>query len=171
MSYATWEDGLSDWCELILNRYVGRGLDTVEKAIPVYAPAFDGNNPSLYISNIYRRVAAWQGRDTGTTFLAAPRSYPDLESALLTETFRASGVEYHPTWAFHRYVVDEARAGRPLGGPMGESREILVAGKKYVIQTFAQDTLYTPVADVESETNWSDVRRMSSLLKQGLTRP
>lgn len=171
VSYATWEDGLRDWCELILYRYIDRGLDTVEKAVPVYAPAFDGNDPSAYINAVYRRVAAWQGRDPDSARNFAPRSYPDLESALLSESFRANGLEYHPTWAFHRYVVAEARAGHPLGSPMGESREIIVGGKTYAIQTFALDTLYTPLAEVESQTNWSDVRRMSELLKQGLQRP
>ncbi len=43
--FRNWQDGIHDWCERINERYINeRGLDTVEKAIPVYAPSSDGNN-------------------------------------------------------------------------------------------------------------------------------
>ncbi len=164
VSYNSWEDGLRDWCELILNRYIGQGLDTVEKAVPVYAPAFDGNDPDAYTNAIRRRVAVWQGQDPGQFVDPSVHSYASLETGLLTETFMASGLEYNPQWAFHRYMLQEAQAGRPLGSPLDDSRVITVNGQRYAIQTFALDTLYTPLADVESETNWSDVRRLSDLL-------
>jgi hypothetical protein len=163
VSYASWQDGLRDWCELILGRYVGQGLDTVEKAVPVYAPAFDGNNPAAYINSMHRRIAVWQGQDPGTPETLP--SYANLETGLINESFRASDLDYNPEWAFHRYMVEEARAGRSLGSPLGPSRYITVNGRRYAVQTFALDTLYTPLADVESETNWSDVRRMSDLLR------
>lgn len=167
--YRTWQDGLRDWCELILYGYVGRGLDTVEKAIPIYAPASDGNVPTSYIATVRRLVANWQGRPivAGPPAPDVPRVYTDgLENALISETFRATGLEFHPNWAFHRYVMDETRAGRPLGSPLDESRVITVDGKKYAVQTFALDTLYTPLADDMSQTNWNDVQRFSTLLKQ-----
>lgn len=166
VSYASWEDGLRDWCELILYRYVGRGLDTVAKAIPVYAPAFDGNNPDLYINNVRRRVSVWRGRDPGPTASPPAPAYTDLRTALLVETFEASGLEYHPTWAFHHYVLNEARAGRPVGSPISGSYRIRVGAEEYAIQVFALDTLYTPLAKIEDETNWNDVRRLSDLLRQ-----
>jgi hypothetical protein len=162
VSYANWEDGVHDWCELILYGYVGRGLDTVAAAIPVYAPEFDNNDPDVYINNVRRRVAVWRGQDPGPAFVDR-HVYDSLEEGLVTETFLASDLEYHPSWAFHTFMLDEARAGRPLGSPLGESLRITADGKKYVVQTFALDTIYTPLADVESETNWSDVRRLSEL--------
>jgi hypothetical protein len=165
VSFASWEEGLRDWCELILDNYVGRGLDTVARAVPVYAPAFDGNNPDAYIDSIQRRVAIWRGQDPGVITDQAKHTYNSLEHGLLTETFMANNLDYNPTWAFHNYMVDEARAGRPLGSPMGESRHITVGGQRYVIQPFALDTLYTPLADVESDTNWGDVRRLSDLMR------
>jgi hypothetical protein len=162
VSYANWEDGVHDWCELILYGYVGRGLDTVEAAIPVYAPEFDNNDPAVYINNVRRRVAVWRGQDPGPLFVDR-HVYDTLEEGLVTETFLASDLEYHPSWAFHTFMLNEARAGRPLGSPLGESLRITADGKKYVVQTFALDTIYTPLADVESETDWSDVRRLSEL--------
>jgi hypothetical protein len=83
----------------------------------------------------------------------------------VSETFGSAGITYHPTWAFHTYMLEQARAGRPLGAPMDDSRVITVGGKKYAVQVFAQETLYTPIADEESETNWSDVRRLSELIQ------
>ncbi|NTV99954.1 MAG: glucosaminidase domain-containing protein [Oscillochloris sp.] len=161
--YASWEDGIRDWCELILFRYVNRGLDTVEKAIPVYAPSSDNNNPSGYINTIRRVVASWAGR----RFEPAPdlHSYTgSLDQALVSETFGAAEITYHPNWAFHTYMLNQAQAGRPLGAPMDDSRVITVGDKKFAVQVFAQDTLYTPLADDEENTNWSDVRRLSDLL-------
>lgn len=165
--YASWQDGLRDWCELILNRYVAKGLDTVEKAVPIYAPSTDNNVPSAYIASVRRMVAVWQGRDPDPPQDDSLRVYGnDLPSALMMETFLAAGLDYHPTWAFHRYALAEAQAGRSLGSPQGESRRITVGGQQYAIQAFSLDTLYTPLADVESQTNWNDVRRMGDLLKQ-----
>ncbi len=161
--YYSWEDGVRDWCELILYRYVNRGLDTVEKAIPVYAPSSDNNVPSAYINTIRRVVASWSGR----RFEPAPdlHSYTgSLDQALVSETFMSAGITYHPNWAFHTYMLDQARTGRPLGPPMDDSRIITVSGQRYAVQVFAQDTLYTPLAEEEENTNWSDVRRLSDLL-------
>jgi len=165
--YRSWQDGLRDWCELILNRYVAKGLDTVEKAVPIYAPASDNNDPTAYIESIQRRVAIWQGRSLPPPPNQSRGVYgDDLELALMTETFEAAGMEYHATWAFHRYALEEGRAGRPLGSPLNESRFITVGQQQYAVQTFTLDTLYTPIAATQKQTNWSDVRRMSNLMRR-----
>lgn len=162
--YVSWQDSVRDWCELILG-YISRGMDTVEKAVPVYAPASDGNVPSAYIAAVRQLVSAWSGRVVGEPSL---RAYDlPLDQALIAETFLASNVQFHPTWAFHNYLLREAHAGRPLGAPLGESRVINVRGQRFAVQVFALDTLYTPLAPTPSETNWSDVRRLSDLLRQG----
>lgn len=164
--YHSWPDGVRDWCELILRRYVNRGLHTVEAAVPYYAPSSDGNVPDAYISNIYRTVGAWQGRSF-TRAGRELRSYADsLHIALLKETFTSAGTTFHEQWAFHQFLLSESRAGRPLGSPLDDSHQIEIGGKPYVVQTFALDTLYTPLADDASKTNWSDVRRLSDLLRQ-----
>lgn len=161
--YGTYQDGLRDWCELMLG-YINRGMDTVEKAVPVYAPRSDGNVPSSYISAIRRQVGAWAGRgDADPTLRAYAGTLPE---ALVSETFLASSLDFHPTWAFHTYMLAEARAGRPLGAPVDESRIISVGGQRFAVQVFALDTLYTPVAAQEADTNWGDVRRLSTLLRQ-----
>lgn len=63
--YATWADGLRDWCDLILHRYVAQGLTTVRTALPVYAPSSDGNAPGRYADAVIAAVLAWQTRDPG----------------------------------------------------------------------------------------------------------
>ncbi|NTU80849.1 MAG: hypothetical protein HGA45_15965, partial [Chloroflexales bacterium] len=162
--YASWHDGVRDWCELILG-YIGRGRDTVEKAVPSYAPQSDGNVPTAYISAIRRQVSAWSGQAAGDLAL---RAYDEsLDRALVAETFLTADVEFHPTWAFHNFMLTEAHAGRPLGVPVDESRIITVGGQRFAVQVFALDTLYTPIASVEAETNWGDVRRLSTLLRKG----
>lgn len=160
--YASFQDGLRDWCELMLG-YVGRGMETVEEVIPRYAPQSDGNTPTTYIGAIRRQVAAWSGAATDDPTL---RAYAGgLDEALIAETFLASNLDYHPTWAFHTYMLAESRAGRPLGAPLDESRVISVGGQRFAVQVFALDTLYTPLAAQEAETNWGDVRRLSGLLR------
>lgn len=165
VKYATWQDSIRDWCELILNGYVARGLDTVDKAVPVYAPLGDGdNNPPQYISTIYQMVSAWQG--VPLTPHNEPHVYVgSLQEALLNETFMASDLEFHPNWGFHRYMLEAIGAGQPLGSPLSESIVVTVNGKRYATQTFALDTVYTPLAPDEKETNWDDVRRLSELLR------
>ncbi|NOK60060.1 MAG: hypothetical protein GFH27_549291n253 [Chloroflexi bacterium AL-W] len=165
--YRSWQDGARDWSELILYRYVNRGLDTVAKAVPVYAPASDNNVPSAYIRSVNGMVARWQGvSPTVSNVDLAPYYSQSLDVALVMETFRANELEYYPEWAFHKYMLDESRADRPLGTPIDKSRIITVGDKQFAVQAFALDTLYTPLAEEESETNWSDVRRLSDLLKQ-----
>ncbi|NJN17250.1 MAG: glucosaminidase domain-containing protein [Oscillochloris sp.] len=168
--YGSWQDSVRDWCELILGRYVNRGLDTVEKAVPVYAPRSDGNVPESYINTIRRLVASWSGRRIEAEVQL--HSYSgNLDTALISETFLSSEITYHPNWAFHTFMIEEAKAGRPLGAPLDDSRIITVNGKQFAVQVFALDTLYTPIADVEAETNWSDVRRLSDLLGNGAPTP
>lgn len=160
--YGTWHDSVRDWSELMLG-YVGRGMDTVEKAVPVYAPRSDGNVPTSYIGAIRRQVAAWSGSSAADPTL---RAYDGaIDQALITETFLASDLDFHPTWAFHTYMLAEARAGRPLGAPLDESRIISVGGQRFAVQVFALDTLYTPIAAQEADTNWGDVRRLSALVR------
>jgi len=168
--YASWQDGVRDWCELILGRYVNRGLDTVEKAVPIYAPRADNNVPEAYINAIRRMVASWSGRRV-TAEVQVNTYNGTLDEALISETFLASEITYHPTWAFHTFMLNEARAGRPLGAPLEDSRIVTVAGKQYAVQVFALDTLYTPIAPVEAETNWGDVRRLSDLLRAAAPPP
>lgn len=58
--YRTFEAGLEDWCRLIAYAYIPQGFDTVEAALPRYAPLSDGNAPAAYIAAVRRRVTEWQ---------------------------------------------------------------------------------------------------------------
>ena len=154
--FRSWQDGLLDWCERINQRYIDeRGLDTVEKAISVYAPSSDGNNETAYINHVTRLVADWIAADTPP----APPSATALRDELLRASFAAAGATVHPDQAFHQYMLSELRAGRPLGNPLAEQQQITINGQAYVIQVFALDTIYSPVP------RWNEVGRLSDLLK------
>jgi hypothetical protein len=63
--YLSWESGLRDWCLRITEKYIGQlKADTVEKAIPVYAPSLDGNTPTAYINAVRALVEQWSSEDS-----------------------------------------------------------------------------------------------------------
>ncbi len=171
--YPTWQDGLIDWCDRINERYVSeRGLDTVEKAVPVYAPTSDGNQPQVYIDHVNKLIGDWMAEDQGQ---GAPQPAPStphtpppaptgpndlvLRDALLQTTFANAGSAYNPGHPFHQYMLSEANAGRPLGNPLGDILRFTIAGQEYLIQVFALDTLFSPVQ------NPNRVLRMSELMR------
>jgi hypothetical protein len=58
-SYPSWQVGCLDWFRLIVSVYVPRGLTTVERIVPVYAPASE-NNVSAYIAAVLAAVKTWR---------------------------------------------------------------------------------------------------------------
>ncbi|HEX6292309.1 MAG TPA: hypothetical protein VFZ66_24190 [Herpetosiphonaceae bacterium] len=153
--FRSWQEGLHDWCERINERYINeRGLDTVEKAIPVYAPSSDGNSTRRYIEHVNELVPAWIAEDD-----QAPPDATALRDALLDASFAAAQAQYHPEQAFHQYMLSELRAGRPLGNPLSEQQVVTASGQDYVIQVFALDTIYAPIP------RWQEIGRLSALLK------
>lgn len=154
--FRSWQDGLRDWCERINQRYIDqRGLDTVEKAIPVYAPSTDGNNEQRYIEHVNQLVTAWVAEDAQPT----PQPANALRDSLVQATFAAVRTQYRPDQAFHQYYLSELRAGRPLGNPLAEQQSVTINGQAYVLQVFALDTIYAPVP------RWNEIGRLSDLLK------
>jgi hypothetical protein len=62
--YATWKDGLADWCQLITAQYCTRWkLTIVRLALARYAPTSDGNAPAKYINAVLADVSAWIAAD------------------------------------------------------------------------------------------------------------
>lgn len=60
--YADWREGIADWYRLIDEVYIrDRGETTIDAIVPVYAPAFDSNDPDAYIRAVKRLVARWRG--------------------------------------------------------------------------------------------------------------
>jgi hypothetical protein len=154
--FRSWQDGLRDWCERINERYINqRGLDTVEKAIPIYAPSTDGNNEQRYIEHVNQLVNDWMNDDAQSS--GQPTAA--LRENLLLATFSAVGSQFRADQAFHQYYLNEAKAGRPLGNPLSEQRTITINGQAYVLQVFALDTIYAPVP------RWNEIGRLSELLK------
>jgi hypothetical protein len=59
--YTSWEDGFKAWYSLIRNYYVNvRGLTTIDKIIPVYAPTADHNDEAAYIASLKQAITNWQ---------------------------------------------------------------------------------------------------------------
>lgn len=58
--FPSWKAGLDAWCRLMIKYYVNRGLDNINKAVPIYAPAADGNDVNEYLTSVYRLVMRWQ---------------------------------------------------------------------------------------------------------------
>ena len=59
--YATWTDGLNDWCELLKEHYCKRrGLCHLREILQRYAPSSDGNNPARYADFVITSVRLWQ---------------------------------------------------------------------------------------------------------------
>jgi len=59
-SFTSWEDGFQTWYELIRNYYIAqRGLTTVDKIIPIYAPTADHNDEQAYIDSLKHSLDVW----------------------------------------------------------------------------------------------------------------
>jgi hypothetical protein len=175
--YNSWQDSLIDWCDRMNERYIReRGLDTVEKAVPVYAPAADGNSVEDYIRHVNKMVTQWIAEDSvGPPQAPAPAPAPApvlapraqgslvagaLRDELLKASFALVNAVFRPDLPLHQYVLSEARAGRPLGNPLGEIRQITINGQDYMMQVFAQDTLFAPLQQP------GEIGRLGDLLKQ-----
>jgi hypothetical protein len=65
-AYPNWRIGLIDLCDRLNLRYVFRGLDTVEKMVPIYAPASE-NDTQGYIAFITSHVQQWQAEEAPMT--------------------------------------------------------------------------------------------------------
>ena len=59
-SYPSYAVAVDDWYSLLASVYIPRGLNTVEKIIPVYAPMRDHNNEAAYIASVNADVALWR---------------------------------------------------------------------------------------------------------------
>jgi hypothetical protein len=58
--YDSWEDGIADWYRLIDDEYIkGRGMQTLDEVIPVYAPAFE-NDVNAYTDAVKQMVDSWR---------------------------------------------------------------------------------------------------------------
>jgi hypothetical protein len=58
--YASWDAGIEDWYRLIDVEYIkGRGTQTVQDIIPIYAPSFE-NDVQNYINSVTDMVDGWR---------------------------------------------------------------------------------------------------------------
>lgn len=96
--YDSWLAGATEWFQLMRGVYLDTlKLETVEAAVPVYAPAVDGNDPPSMIAGIRQLVSCWRG-----TVAVCP-SDPAGMGALVASA--------HPP------VPREVASGHPAGSP------------------------------------------------------
>lgn len=90
-----------------------------------------------------------------------------LEYALLQSAYAAGiagskptggNTSFNPAWATTQFAA-EHRLGPILSG----ANRLVVDGASYSYQVYGADTIYTPIANPEASTIWSDVRRLSDL--------
>jgi hypothetical protein len=78
-SYGSWMEGAAAWFRLMREVYVNTlKLNTVEAAVPVYAPSSDANDPTGMTAGIRQLVECWRGKA-----VACPNDPPGV-SALVT---------------------------------------------------------------------------------------
>ncbi|HUS14166.1 MAG TPA: glycosyl hydrolase [Chloroflexia bacterium] len=75
--YATFIDGLLDWCDLMLSVYAGM---SIREALKIYAPASDQNDPNSYAATVLRRIAKWDA-DSGDFALPGQAPAPSPRPA------------------------------------------------------------------------------------------
>ncbi len=130
--YRSWGDSLADWCELILGRYVGRGLTTVERAIPVYAPSSDGNAPARYIAQVRQLVAAWELVERHDAGLGP-----------VSRVVAVDGARVRSAPTLGNNVVGSKNKGTPVGGLLVEGAP--VAGSTEWLQLRDGQYMHTSV--------------------------
>lgn len=77
-------------------------------------------------------------------------------SIAASKTPVAGVTDLKPNWLFHQMAAQQR-----LGPAFSGNYRITVAGAIYSLQVFGADTLYTPIANPEANTNWRDVRKLS----------
>ncbi len=61
--------------------------------------------------------------------------------------------------AMHQFAVRESRAGRPVGNPLSDIKQVKINNQTYLAQVFALDTLYAPAERP------GEILRLSDLMK------
>ncbi len=130
--YSTFAESLRDWCDLIMSRYVARGLVTIEQAIPVYAPSIDGNAPARYIAAVSALVAAWGASEAAQVGLGPVSRIVNVASA---------NVRSAP--ALGSNVVGSKLKGAAVGGLLVEGAA--VAGSTEWLQIRAGQYMHSSV--------------------------
>lgn len=130
--YATWAASAEDWADLIMRRYVGRGLATVRVALPVYAPSSDNNVPERYADAVVALVGRWSAAEQAT----ADRRYVVREAARLRAgpSRQHSHIRTLPAGLVVSvdHIVADGEAVPSLAGPGTTRRWAALAGGGYV---------------------------------------
>jgi hypothetical protein len=102
--YPNWRIGLVDLCDRLNLKYIPRGLDTVETAIPVYAPASE-NDTDGYIAFVVDHVLSWQAEEVAPmAFDWDPKQWSTVDAftaylATLPPPAWLKGITFHNTAA------------------------------------------------------------------------
>jgi len=121
-AYASWEDGIADWYQLISEQYVHEwGLQTVGQILQRYAPPSDNNDTNAYITGVLRLVHSWGGGLAGTYGVVDPNAGPGMRANLLAHAFHVTTVFGHYADGSPHYGLDldvglNTEVAAPVGG-------------------------------------------------------
>lgn len=115
--YASWEAGIEDWFRLIDEEYIkGRGTETVDEIIPIYAPSFE-NDVDAYVAVIKRMVDSWrsdalagQGWE-GHSLVPTGNPLNDPRT-VMTQGYGVGTHAPAPTWGAIDLAIDSDRDGQ-----------------------------------------------------------
>jgi hypothetical protein len=125
------------------------------------------NYQHFALDTVYNEGENWAAVQSVGAVLQGSMPAPGSAEYTLLQSAYAAGIgasktppsgntAFNPSWASAQMAIEQ-RLGPALSG----AYRISVEGGSYAIQVFAADTLYTPIANPESATVWSDVRRLS----------
>jgi murein DD-endopeptidase MepM/ murein hydrolase activator NlpD len=135
-------ESLDDWLNLMNNEYLnsnGFNVQTVDQAIPIYAPASDGNDTSVYINAVRSRVSEWRQREAQDPESDLNAGSSDLVSSKFDEFINADGVPVIEGSAFP--VVGYSADSVPLHHSQSAGASDLMAPRGTPIVSFRTGTV------------------------------
>lgn len=114
--YPSWEEGIEDWFRLINDEYIeGRGMQTVDEVLPVYAPSFE-NDVEGYNQTVQKLVDSWRmgamrGRGL-TSYDAKPQGNPlQASNTVMTQGYGIGSHAPANVWGAIDLAIDSNNDG------------------------------------------------------------
>jgi hypothetical protein len=115
--------------------------------------AFNEGENWTSVQNLSERLQGSFPAPNSVEYLLLQSAYA---AGLASSKPTSGNTKFNPGWASTQTATQQ-RLGPTLSG----AYRITVDGNAYTVQVFGTDTLYTPIANPESGTNWADIRKLS----------
>lgn len=117
-AYYTYEQGLVEWLGVMQRVYRDRGLRSISQAVPIYAPASDGNDPDAYVAQVNEWIEVWERRYGRTMMEVIPARFVVSVTGEFVNIREFPGTEYGVLTAATQAASPRLNAtGYLLGGP------------------------------------------------------